>query len=442
MTPLQRIFSGTGAPVPDSLTHESREEGRRIFYRFYILNGISVACLMNNVLILYGIQSGLTDPTVAIMASFIHLTMPFMILGKSAIARIGAARTRAMGWFFRYVFAFLMVLAPFAAGAFPQGVVTLLVLTGAFGFAAFRSIGVAAINPLQGEVAETNAGGKMVSTILLCVQSTYFISMVLILLALHASDALWMYQVILATGCLVGLYASTLVAMVPESTAPRISARKSLREMCRVSLATRSTRRLIAAWCAGLAAKALVIPFMIIALKSGYRATDFTVMTLTLLMALGTVASGYFNQKISDRVGARGILMLYMILLMLLTGFWALAPAAFPPLALGTVFFFTGFCEIGIAIGLSQHFLEVVPGEERVGSSLLMRIPSGAAAGLAGSVLGAGLLRLLPELGFEGLDLYRRYFLVILGPLALLFLLIRRIDAPLTPEADADTPRA
>ncbi|MCC5849327.1 MAG: hypothetical protein JJU29_14680 [Verrucomicrobia bacterium] len=429
MPSLRHIFTGTDKTFPDALTPESRLQGRKLFYRFYVLNGVSVACLMNNVLILYGIRNGLADPTVAIMASFLHLTMPFMILGKSAIARIGAARTRAMGWFFRYVFASLMVLAPFAARSSPQPVVTALILVGAFGFAAFRSIGVAAINPLQGEVAEANEGGKMVSTILLCVQSTYFLCLVLILFGFHHTDEIWLYQVILATGCIVGLYASTIVAMVPESNATRISARKSLRDILRVTFATRSYRRLVSAWSAGLAAKALVIPFTMIALKSGYGVSDFMAMLLTLVMALGTVASGYFTKKFADRVGARFILLIHIVGMMAITGFWAFAPATFFPLAIGTVFFLAGYCEIGIAIGLSQHFLEVVPGEDRVGSSLLMRIASGASAGLAASVLGAGLLRILPDLGFEGLDIYRRYFLIILVPLALLFLIIGRIES-------------
>ncbi len=88
MPSLRHIFTGKDRSFPDTLTPEERLQGRKRFYRFYFPNGISVACLMNNVLILYGIRNGLTDPTVAIMASFLHLTMPFFLLGKSAIARI------------------------------------------------------------------------------------------------------------------------------------------------------------------------------------------------------------------------------------------------------------------------------------------------------------------------------------------------------------------
>ena len=434
MPSFRHLFVGHEPSFPEVLTPESRRRGRSLLYRFYFLNGISVACLMNNVLILYAIRNGLTDATVAVMSSFIHLSMPFLILGKLSIARVGAARTRALGWFIRYVFAILMILAPFAARVFPQPVVTSLLLVGAFGFAAFRSIGVAAINPLQGEVVESDSGGDLVSTILLCVQSTYFLTMVLIILGFRYVDELWLYQLVLGVGCVVGLYASVLVAGVPESSAPLISARKSMREIVRVSVATPAYRRLVAAWCAGLACKAMVVPFTLIALKNGYGVSDYVAMLFTLLIALGSVVSGVFNKKVSDLVGARFLLMLYALGLIAVAGFWSLAPDAFLPFALGAVFFFTGFCDIGIVIGLNQHFLEVVHGEDRVGNSLLMRIASGAAAGLSASVLGGGLLRVLPEFDLAGLDMYRRYFLCILFLLLGFFFVLRRVERPRPPK--------
>ena len=414
MSAFRQMLFGNGEPFPETLHSENRAEGRRIFYRFYLLNGISVACLMNNMLILYAVRNGMADPLVAVMASFVHLTMPFLIAGKHAIARFGAARTRALGWFFRYVCALLMVAAPFAGRFLPPFAVSGLILLGAFGFAAFRSIGVAAVNPLQGEVAEPGACGHMVSSILLCVQSTYLLSLGLILFCFHYTDALWLYQTILAVGCLVGLYASTLVARVPETTAPRLSAGRPLRGVLRTVFASRSSRALAAAWCTGLAAKSLVLPFMMIALKSGYLVSDFYAVVFTLLMALGTVSSGLINRHVSDRIGSRSVLGGNLLLLMGAAGFWAMAPEVFSFFAVGAVFFFSGFAEVGIDIGLNQHFLEVIPKEHRVGSSLVMRITSGAAAGLAAFVVGAGLLGALPEFHLAGMDIFRSYFLVIL----------------------------
>lgn len=82
-----------------------------------VLNGITIAFLMNDVLILYGIRNGLTDPQVAFLASFLHLAMPFMIFGKLIVRRIGLAKNWGPAWLLRYISATLLIIAPFFSKA-------------------------------------------------------------------------------------------------------------------------------------------------------------------------------------------------------------------------------------------------------------------------------------------------------------------------------------
>ncbi len=428
MKALNQLLTGTGKDYPASLTAREREFGRRIFYRFYALNGISVACLMHNILVLYAIRNGLSDSMVAVMASFIHLAMPFMILGKPAIARFGAARTRGFGWFFRYVSACVMILAPVVAPWTSQAAVTTLIMTGAFGFAAFRSIGVAAVSPLWGEVAEKEEQGHFISKSQTRAQIAYFITMAAVIFGFRYVDEMWLYQFVLGLGCAVGFYASILITRVPESTTPSESARQSFLEIIRRSWQETHKRRLIAAWCAGIAAYAIVIPFMMIAVKNGYGASDFTALLFALVLVLGSVVSSLVNRKIADRVGAGRLVQIYLVGLMAVTAFWSFAPNQFLPVLTGVVFFLAGSCELGIRIGLNQYFLAVTPKEDRVGISVVMRIASGAAAGLAGSVIGGGLLKMLVYYGIEGFSVYRYYFAIILAVLLAFFLVIKKMQ--------------
>ncbi len=64
------------------LSSRKMKRGRRLVRRFATLNGISVALLMDSVLILYAIRNGVGDVALALLASFVHLSMPLMILGK------------------------------------------------------------------------------------------------------------------------------------------------------------------------------------------------------------------------------------------------------------------------------------------------------------------------------------------------------------------------
>jgi hypothetical protein len=152
-----------GEPFSPQLNSEQRARGQRLFRGFLLLNGISVALLMENMLILYAIRNGASDPVVAVIASFIHLTMPAMILGKRWVARMGLSRTLGIGWFLRYASATLLVLAPVATQLGSQRAGIALIVAGAFGFAFFRSIGAIANTPLTGEITTPGERGSFIS---------------------------------------------------------------------------------------------------------------------------------------------------------------------------------------------------------------------------------------------------------------------------------------
>jgi hypothetical protein len=163
--------------------HGRAQKGRALIKRFYALNGISIVFLMENILILYAIANGVSDPLIAVLSSFVHLTMPFMIVGKHLVSKIGGARTWALGWFLRYVFASFLIAAPMVAPYVPQAVVSAIILVAAFGFALFRSMGVVATSPLEGEVTTPENRGAFLAGNHLRVTTTQIIAMLVIFIS-------------------------------------------------------------------------------------------------------------------------------------------------------------------------------------------------------------------------------------------------------------------
>ncbi len=428
MTGLGLLFKGNKTKFADALNSEEKKAGRRLFRHFFTLNGISVGCLMNHVLVLYAIRNGLNDAMVAVMASFVHLTMPFMLLAKPAISRFGAARVRGLGWFLRYISAAFLIFVPILAATASQALTTGLVMTSTFGFAVFRSLGMAAHTPLLGEVTEPAESGSFLSQVMIRNEISYLLTMFSIIVVLRFLDELWVYQIIIGAGCMVGFYASTIIVRVPESTAPFQSARKPYAEILSSLWGNVRSRKLMFAWCAAMVSHVVIVPFMIIAVKNGYDVSDFAALGFALILILGGVISGYVNRKISDRFQARTLLIMYCIGLMAVALFWSLAPAVYIPVAIGIVFFVAGFCKMGSIIGINKYFLETISPVERVGNALIMRIASGTAAGLGGSVVGGGLLGFLSGFNLDRLDVYRWYFLIILGLLGLLLLVLRKLE--------------
>ncbi len=410
---------------PESLSAAEKTEGRRLYLKFGLLNGISVACLLESILILYAISIGITAPAVAVLASFIHLTMPFMLAGKVAVSHIGLARTWALGWFLRYVSAILMIIAP-VTGRTPEAV-TLLVMAGAFGFALFRSIGSISTTPLAGEITSPDHRGIFLSSFAMKVNITHLASMLAIVLILMYSENILTYQLIFTAGCIIGLYATKLISRIPESSAPRISAQKPLLESLAGIWRFEKTRKLLFGWCSGFSAFTLVIPFTIIAMKNGYGISDFMALAFSAFLLAGGILSSIINRLIADKTGPRSLLILYMGGLFIVAAFWSFAPPYFLIVPTLLSLFIAGFCKIGIIICLGHSFLNIVEDYERVGNILIMRILSGLAAGISGSLVGGGILHLLGVLNLEGLHLYRIYFRVMLPGILLLIAVIRQI---------------
>jgi len=413
---------------PEQLSQRERSAGQRFFRQYISLNGITVAFLMNDILILYGIRNGLTDPQIAVLASFMHLAMPFMILGKVMIPRFGLSKTWAAAWFSRYLFGSVLIFAPLVGRIAPQGAVVAVILFGAFGFAVCRSIGLTANSPLIGEITNNRDRGRFISGNWMYAQATNFLSMTVVILVMRFYSQVWVYQVLIGLGCVIGFYSSLLLIRIPETEAPRTSARKPMLESLKISFRRSRYRRTLIAWAAGFSAYVLVVPFSIILIKNGYGLSDHTALSFSLLLLVGGISAALINSGISDRVGPRPLLIIYIFGFFIVSGYWIISPSVFQPVIAGGIFFLAGFMKTGLNVGISHYFLSAVDIQDRVGISMFARMFSGAVAGLAGSVGGGTILKILQSSGLSGLPLYRSYFLVIFILLIPLTVLMIRLE--------------
>lgn len=413
---------------PPSLSPEAQARGRKLIQRFFTLNGISIAFLMDNVLLLYAIRNGVPDPVVAVIASFLYLTMPFMIFGKAALARFGAAHTWSLSWFMRYLSASIMILAPAVSTIAPQMTVTAVVVIGSFGFAAFRSMGIVCSTPLEGDVTTPGIRGNFLAGNFLRVNTTQILSTMLLIAIIRLSDELWIYQLVFGAACLLGMYACTILARIPESHVPKTSARKPLSTAFLEIRGNTRIRRLIYAWCAGSAAYMMVIPFLMIAVKSGYGVSDSEAVTFSLLIMAGGILSSLVNRVAADKIGPKPIMVLNTVLLITVAAYWAAAPETFLMFPVALTFFIAGFCKLGILHGQIHAFLSSVKDTDRVGINLIIRVISGAVAGLASSVIGGGVLSLLETAGVQGLDIHRFYFRITILLLMIMTAVVTRLE--------------
>jgi len=415
-------------PGPSELSSVDVRRGRRLVRRFALLNGVSVALLMDSMLILYAIRNGVGDAAVAVLASFIHLTMPLVLVGKALIARIGAARTWGLGWFLRSVSAAILIVAPFLPAGTPQWAITAVILLGGFGFAAFRAVGLVGNSPVIGEITGGGDRGRFLSGNWVRATLTQVLTLLGVIALLQYASETWMFQIVIGVGAGLGMYVGLVLSRVPESDVPRRSARKPLPEVFRRVWGVPRMRKLLFAWAASFGAFTLVIPFAVITLKNGYGLSDHQALSFTLLTLLGGTMASLVNGVVADHVGPRPLLIIYVTALAAIAGYWAIAPEVFLLLPTGVAFFFAGYCKFGILAVSNHYFLDVTDESDRVGSSMILRATSGAVAGLIGSVLGGGILGALNSMGLVGMDIYRTYFRVAIVAFAVIVPVVRALD--------------
>ena len=414
--------------LPIALTPQERSRGQRIVRRYYWFNGVTVALLMESVLILYAIRNGVGDAALAVIASFIHLTMPLMLLGKGFAVRRGVAATWGWGWILRGISASVMIAAPFFVSEDLQWARSAIIIGGAFGFSAFRSIGLVGNTPMIGELTSSSDRGRFVSGNWARATLSQMATLSVVIVMLQYADRTWVFQIVIAIASVIGIYSGHLITRVPESRTPRESARVPLWEATLRVWNTPRMRRLLFAWAAGFASFTLIEPFAIITVKNGYLLSDYQALLLSLCTLAGGTSANIVNGRIADHVGPRPLMVIYASALAGLAVFWAFAPSRFLPLLVAVAFFLSGYAKFGLLATANQYFLSVADRSDRVGSAMILRATSGAVAGIVGSLIGGGLLSFFASRGLEGVVLYRTYFRVAIWGFLLIIPAIWRLE--------------
>lgn len=410
------------------LSSQDKRLGRERYLAFTRLNGVSFCCLGDSILTLYAIKCGLDLFWVGSLSSFIYVAMPFMLFGKSLLRQVGAARTMGLGWFMRNASALLLVLAPVVSPPPLSAFGTILFLVGAFGFSAFRSVGMTGQTPILGEVVESGRQGSYVSRMSLAFSGAVVVSLTALTLLLRSTDSLLAYRWILLFGCAIGLVSVFVVWRVPETDVPRNSASTPLLESLRKLWADSRQRKFLFSWSAAMAGLMLVFPFSTLALKNGYMVSDHQVLFYTLVQYGGRIVCAYLCAMVMDHSGPRPILIVSSGTCAAIALAWILAPGNYHTAFPVAVFTVVGAVFVMIVSACQHYFLSITSDEDRVGMGLLTTLITGLVAGLFGSVVGAGILKLIQSHGYEGLPLYRMYFQVVLVLCIPLFILVVRSE--------------
>lgn len=411
-----------------------RPEAQHRYLTFNRLNGFASGSLFEDVFILYGIQNGLTLWQVSLMAAFLYLSTPAILLGKIAVRFRGATATAGEAWVFRAGCALILAGIPFWAGWLPPGFRAWTLLAVIFGLFAFRSTGMAALPVIVAWIANPAERGRFISrawtdTRLWQLAGSLFVMGLLVFVAgERPGTEMHAYQGALLVGAVFTFFAGRQFRRIEEPPQARIGARQSIRASG-LKIWRDSTRlRLLISQAAAFIALMLVIPFSTLAAKKAYNLSDLRVMGLALISILGVVAVSRSFSVHSDGKGPQSMMAWCVAGLAMVCGLWILTGASASIFLLVPIFLLNGIAGTGLQIAASHAFHQAIPESEKVTGGIWFQTLPFLAGGLAAALAGWGLQGLARWMG-PGPAAYRVYFglvLVAMIPLLVLSRLSKR----------------
>jgi len=165
----------------------------------------------------------------------------------------------------------------------------------------------------------------------------------------------------------------------------------------------------------------MIFPISMLTVKRGYGLSDKSALLYSIVQLLGSVLAAKTSVTITQKIGARKMLITIYCLVLFLALLWLFAPLRPHFLFIAPLFFLIGAANMAQSNAITHYFLQTIPVREQVNATILISTFSGFLGGLSASIIAGltldSLAKHLPDL--LPINRYKLYFTIILLILAL-----------------------
>ncbi|MCP4180693.1 MAG: MFS transporter [bacterium] len=414
--------------INEDLTYDQKVQGRRKLLLFSLFNGVSHICITGNILVLFLLKAGCKSYIAVVISSLFYIGSIAVVFSKSFISKWGSATTMSFTLLLRGISALLLALTPFIFLLIDdKNIIMVLLLLFALMYFIFRSIGAPAMRPLFGDLTDKENKGRFTSNYFLYYNIAMLLFIVVSFFLLRHNKSLIMFQLIISIGAITNFISSLLLSRVKETNTAELSSREidvaSIYKNCWLNKPVRTF--FIARGCS-IAICAIIVQVSIITLKDIYNVTDSFALIFTIVQLAGSIALTYINRIISEYTGPKPLMIIYILCLILISALWIFSPVKMNIYHVAIIFFLGGISISGITASSFHYFLLITPPEDTVSYSLMFSITTGIIAGLAGIIIGGGLIKLLSLVITHHYLMYKYfYFIMLLMCIPVVYLLSR-----------------
>lgn len=389
------------------------KKARRNYNTFNMLNSFSFTILNSYILSLYALSLGAGTTFIGFLNAVQFSSFFFMPLGKTLIRKRSIVRVFGWAWVFRYAGMLPCVLAPIAALAGSGWLALALIFAGNIFFNVIRGIGMIGNNPVLGLVSKGNDQGRYINQLSVINSITSTVTSLLAALALGNDATPTRYAIFMAVGILMGIIGSLYLFKIPEPALNTDDKSRGFLTAVKDALKDGPFRRFITAFLIASFAAGMSRPFQIVFFKEVYGKSDALIIVFSVVGSLGTVAIGLFSRMVTDRTGAKPLIIFSLIAALVAMLPMAIAPtissAVLLLLFLFALAFLLNFGFSGLDSSAQTYFFSLTDSGKMLDYAIIYFYALGA-SGALGSAAGGTLLDALELFNLERIEAYRVYY--------------------------------
>jgi len=368
-------------------------KARDVYNTFNIFNALSWNLLVGSVITLLALRFGANSTYIGLLAAMGYISFFFLPLGKFLARFFSIIGIYSFAWISRAIFMLLAVAAPFASYSGRIDLALLLIILGVIGFHFCRGLGMVGNNPVLSQMAAGPDRGSYITQTQIVNSAVTMFGSFLIAMVLGREPPPYLYSLLLAAGVACGITSGILLKKVPEPP-QEASEKKSERvNVFKYALANAELRRFIVILFIVALVSGVSRAFLVVYAREVFGHNDGLISLYTVFGGLGFLMIGMFIKFLVDRIGAKPIFMVCVII-----GLASMIPVVFFPRAavdnlstailfLAFLFFMLNFGFLG-SEGIAQtYFMGLIPAEMMLDMGIVYYIVFGI-AGAAGSLLG------------------------------------------------------
>jgi MFS family permease len=407
-------------------------KARDAYNYFNVFNAISWNLLVGIIITLFALRLDASSTYIGLMSAAFYVALFLLPLGKILSKRFSIIGIFSFTWTARSICMLLAVAAPFFDYAGHRRIALLLIILGVFLFHLFRGVGMIGNNPVLSLLASGPDRGSYMTQIQIINSAIGMFGSFLIAMILGMEPPIFVFSILLIIGVVTGVISGYVIKKVPEPPAQEEAGGKSksshksenkktkLINIFKEAFSHDELRNFMFIFFLVVLVSGVTRTFVVVYAREVFSHNDGLISLYSVFGGLGYLMIGLIVKFLVDRVGAKPLFLVCVIL-----GLVSLIPVILIPqtavenvtgsiLFLVFLFFMLNFGFLG-SEGIAQtYFLGLVPSGKILDMGILYFFILGI-AGATGSFLAGLLIDFFKFIGFSPFLAFKILFLIMIA---------------------------